>query len=80
MKYIGKFRAKDDTLYTVTITTKVGTGTQNIVLCTSPFVEDLEGSDSSIFKPCKYSSATVKVLTQGGQTICLIYSKVRHRM
>lgn len=65
MKYIGKFRAKDDTLYTVTITTKVGTGTQNIVLCTSPFVEDLEGSDSSIFKPCKYSSATVKVLTQG---------------
>lgn len=65
MKYVGKFRAKDDTLYTVTISTKVGTGTKNLVLCTSPFVEDLEGSDSSIFKPCKYSSATVRVLTQG---------------
>ena len=65
MKYIGKFRAKDDTLYTVTISTNIGTGTKNIVLCTQPFVEELEGSDNSIFKPCKYSSATVRVLTQG---------------
>ena len=34
MKYIGKFRAKDDTLHTVTISTNIGTGTKNIVLCT----------------------------------------------
>lgn len=65
MKYVGKFRDKNDALHTVTITTKNGTGTRNLVLCTSPFVEELEGSDNSIFKPCKYSSATVRVLTQG---------------
>ena len=63
MKYVGKFRDKKDALHTVTITTKDGTGTKTIVLCTSPFVEELEGSDNSIFKPCKYSSATVRVLT-----------------
>ena len=65
MKYVGKFRDKNDALHTVTVTTKNGTGTRNLVLCTSPFVEELEGSDNSIFKPCKYSSATVRVLTQG---------------
>lgn len=64
MKYIGKFRDKADRLHTVTITTKVGTGTSNLVLCTSPFIEEMEGDDESIFKPCKYSSATVRVLTQ----------------
>ena len=62
MKYVGKFRDKDDSLHTVTITTKVGTGTKNIVLCTQPFVEELEGDGNTIFKPCKYSSATVRVL------------------
>lgn len=64
MNYIGKFRDKQDKLHTVTISTKVGTGTSNIVLCTSPFTEDLEGDDGTIFKPCKYSSATVRVLTK----------------
>lgn len=64
MKYVGKFRDKNEALHTVTITTKDGTGTKNIVLSTSPFVEEMEGSDNSIFKPCKYSSATVRVLTE----------------
>lgn len=64
MKYIGKFRDKKDTLHTITITTKVGTGTTNMVLCTSPFVEELEGDGNTIFKPCKYSSATVRVLAK----------------
>jgi len=65
MNYIGKFRDKEDRLHTITITTKVGTGTSNIVLCTPPFTEELEGDDATIFKPCKYSSATIRVLTQG---------------
>lgn len=65
MIYKGQFRDKEDKLHTVTITTKVGTGTKNIVLCTQPFVEELEGDGNSIFKPCKYTSATVRVLTQG---------------
>lgn len=64
MKYVGNFRDKNEALHTVTITTKDGTGTKNIVLSTSPFVEEMEGSDNSIFKPCKYSSATVRVLTE----------------
>ena len=64
MKYIGQFRDKKDTLHTITITTKVGTGTSNLVLSTSPFVEDLEGDGNTIFKPCKYSSATVRILAK----------------
>ena len=64
MKYIGKFRDKQDVLHTITITTKVGTGSTNLTLCTSPFVEEMEGDDNTIFKPCKYSSATIRVLTQ----------------
>ena len=66
MKYIGQFRDRNDILHTVTITTKEGTGTRNLVLCAQPFTEDLEGDDATIFKPCKYSSATVRVLTQNG--------------
>lgn len=64
MKYIGKFRDRFDVLHTVTITTKNGIGSKIMVLCTSPFIEELEGSDNSIFKPCKYSSATVRVLAK----------------
>ena len=64
MKYIGQFRDKKDTLHTITITTKVGTGTTNLVLSTSPFVEELEGDENTIFKPCKYSSATVRILAK----------------
>ena len=64
MKYIGQFRDKKDTLHTITITTKVGTGTANLVLSTSPFVEELEGDGNTIFKPCKYSSATIGVLAK----------------
>lgn len=64
MKYIGKFRDRFDALHTVTITTKNGIGSKIMVLCTSPFIEELEGSDNSIFKPCKYSSATVRVLAK----------------
>ncbi|MBQ5864155.1 MAG: hypothetical protein IIW66_02025 [Bacteroidales bacterium] len=64
MKYIGKCRDKQDVLHTITITTKVGTGSTNLTLCTSPFVEEMEGDDNTIYKPCKYSSATIRVLTQ----------------
>lgn len=35
------------------------------MLCASPFIEELEGDGGTIFKPCKYSSATIRVLTQG---------------
>ena len=64
MKYKGQFRDKNDALHTITITTKVGTGTTNLVLSTSPFVEELEGDGNTIFKPCKYSSATVRILAK----------------
>jgi hypothetical protein len=64
MKYIGQFRDKKDTLHTITITTKVGTGTTNLVLSTSPVVEELEGDGNTIFKPCKYSSGTVRILAK----------------
>ena len=64
MNYKGTFRDKKDNLHTITISTKVGTGTSNIVLSTSPFVEELEGDGTSIFKPCKYSSATVRILAK----------------
>lgn len=64
MNYKGTFRDKKDNLHTITISTKVGTGTSNIVLSTSPFVEELESDGTSIFKPCKYSSATVRILAK----------------
>jgi hypothetical protein len=34
MKYKGQFRDKNDALHTITITTKLGTGTTNLVLST----------------------------------------------
>jgi hypothetical protein len=64
MNYKGTFRDKNDNLHTITISTKVGTGTSNIVLSTSPFVEEMEGDGSSIFKPCKYTSATIRILAK----------------
>ena len=63
MKYIGKFRDIDNNLYTLVIISKGDSSiTKEIVLGDSPVVTDYEGSDD-IYKPMKYSSSTIKLIT-----------------
>lgn len=64
MKYTGQFRDINENLYTVNITTNGdSSSTTNVVLGASPFKTEIETSDSHIYKPCKYSSATIKLLS-----------------
>lgn len=59
--YIGYFRDNnDDSLYTV----EIGTGsTTEITLSGTPFTTKMDNSDDIIYKPVKYTGATVEAIT-----------------
>lgn len=66
MRYNGKFYDLKGNNYTVEIITNGTSGTtRNITLGVSPFVTEMDTSDDNIYKPCKYQSATVKIITSG---------------
>ena len=65
MKYIGTFKDIDNKGYTVyIITNKSEQITKEITLGATPFVTEMDQSDDNIYKPVKYQSATVNVITQ----------------
>lgn len=65
MIYKGTFKDINDNEYTVRIITNGDTAsTTNVVLASTPITTDIETSDSHIYKPCKYSSATLRLLTK----------------
>ena len=60
MKYTAQFYDINEKLYTL----EIGSGeVQNITLSATPFITELETSDSHLYKPCKYSSATIGMIT-----------------
>lgn len=63
MIYKGQFRSKDDTLYTVKITTEGITQSEQITLGGTPFVTEMNGEGDTIYKPVKYTGATVSIVT-----------------
>jgi len=65
MKYIGEFKSIDNTTYRVEIITNHNTiSTKDIVLSGNPFTTDMDTSDENIYKPVKYSGATVGIVTR----------------
>ena len=64
MIYQGTFKDIEDREFTVNITTNgITSSTKKIVLGETPFTTEIETSDAHIYKPCKYSSATIKVIS-----------------
>lgn len=63
MIYTGFFRDINDKQYKVVITTSNGSGNNTVILGTDPFITELETSESHLYKPCKYSSATIRIVT-----------------
>ena len=66
MTYKGQFRSIDNVLYTVEIITGglVTDPPTEITMSGSPFVTEMDTSDENIYKPAKYQSATVGVVTK----------------
>lgn len=65
MKYTGTFRDIDNNEYTVQIVTNQSVSqTMEIILSSSPFETEMDASDDNIYKPVKYQSATVSVVTR----------------
>ncbi len=71
MIYSGEFADINGTNYKVKITTN-GNTPSNLTLGVPPFVTEMDTSDSTIYKPVKYQSATVKVIS--GTYLFDIYS------
>ena len=66
MRYQGNFFDLRGDKYTVEIITNGTSGTtRNITLGVPPFVTEMDTSDDNIYKPCKYQSATIKLVTSG---------------
>lgn len=64
MLYKGTFKDINDNQYTVHITTNGDSSvTKTVTLGTTPFLTEIETSEAHIYKPCKYSSATIKMLS-----------------
>ena len=64
MIYNGEFKDISDNLYQVKITTSQGGATQrSITLGGSPFTTEMDSSEEIIYKPVKYQSATVNIVT-----------------
>ena len=60
MKYVSHFYDINEKKYNV----EIGSGTiKEVTLSDTPFVTEIETSDSHIYKPCKYSSATIGMIT-----------------
>lgn len=65
MKYFSQFKDKNDQLYTVNIITDGdGSTTKEFTLGGSPFTTEMNNSDNIIYKPCKYQSATIEMVSQ----------------
>lgn len=65
MKYTGQFRTIDNELLTVYIITDRSEAiTRDITLSGNPFSTEMDTSDDNIYKPVKYQSATVGVVTE----------------
>lgn len=63
MKYTGQFRDINENLYTVNIITDNDTSTsKTVTLGITPFVTEVETSEEHLYKPCKYSSATIRMI------------------
>lgn len=63
MRYIGEFSDYNNTLYQVEINTNNGTGTTSITLGGTPFVEEMGGSTDDLFKPVRYSTASINIVS-----------------
>lgn len=64
MRYTGNFYNLKNERFTVEIITNHTSGaTRHIDLGVPPFVTSMEENDDNLFKPCKYQSATVKMVT-----------------
>lgn len=65
MKYFSQFKDVNDQLYTVNIITNGdGSTTKEFTLGGSPFTTEMDNSDKIIYKPCKYQSATIEMVSQ----------------
>lgn len=74
MKYIGEFKNINDELLKIEIVTNNDTSsTTELLLADNPFSTSLEGGNI-IYKPCKYSSATVRLLLS--QPLFDLYSSI----
>lgn len=63
MKYTGQFKDINENLYTVNIITDNDSSTtKTVTLGTTPFVTEIETSEEHIYKPCKYSMATIRMI------------------
>lgn len=63
MKYTGQFKDINENLYTVNIVTDNDSSTtKTVTLGTTPFVTEVETSEEHLYKPVKYSSATVRMI------------------
>lgn len=71
MIYKGEFADVNGVVYTVRVTTD-GSGTTNLTLGVPPFVTEMEDGEDTIYKPVKYQSGTLKVIT--GDYLFDIYS------
>ena len=63
MKYTGQFKDINENLYKVNIITdNDSTTTKTVTLGTTPFVTEIETSEEHLYKPVKYSSATIRMI------------------
>lgn len=64
MKYTGTFKDINDKQYTVNIITNGDSSvTKQVTLGTTPFITEIETSESHLYKPYKFSSATIRLLS-----------------
>ena len=64
MIYKGEFEDINNTVYTIKITTNGDTSsTSSLVLGGTPIITEIETSDNHLYKPCKYSSATISLVS-----------------
>ncbi len=71
MIYSGEFADINGTNYKVQITTEGNTPSE-LTLGVPPFVTEMDSSEDTIYKPVKYQSATVKIIS--GDYLLDIYS------
>lgn len=63
MIYSGQFKDINNNLFEVKITTSSGSQTSSVTLGGTPFVTEMDSNGDTIYKPVKYQSATVTIIT-----------------
>lgn len=64
MKYVGRYKdINEESYYLEIITNNNNSTTEDIILGTPPFIVNYEGGGNTIYKPIKFSSATITVAT-----------------